>query len=106
MFDCVMPTRNARNGSLFTSHGKISIKQNQYKEDPDPLDPDCACSTCKNYSRAYLRHLFKTNEILGMRLNTYHNLFFYISLVKQARNTIKEKRFPNFKKTFLLKYRS
>ena len=106
MFDCVMPTRNARNGSLFTSHGKISIKQNQYKEDPDPLDPDCACSTCKNYSRAYLRHLFKTNEILGMRLNTYHNLFFYISLVKQARNAIKEKRFPNFKKTFLLKYRS
>ena len=106
MFDCVMPTRNARNGSLFTSHGKISIKQNQYKEDPDPLDPDCACSTCKNYSRAYLRHLFKTNEILGMRLNTYHNLFFYISLVKQARNAIKEKRFPNFKKTFLQKYRS
>ena len=106
MFDCVMPTRNARNGSLFTSHGKISIKQNQYKEDPDPLDPDCACSTCKNYSRAYLRHLFKTNEILGMRLNTYHNLFFYISLVKQARNAIKEKCFPNFKKTFLLKYRS
>jgi len=106
MFDCVMPTRNARNGSLFTSHGKISIKQNQYKEDPAPLDPDCACSTCKNYSRAYLRHLFKTNEILGMRLNTYHNLFFYISLIKQARNAIKEKRFPNFKKTFLQKYRS
>jgi len=106
MFDCVMPTRNARNGSLFTSHGKISIKKNKYKEDPAPLDPDCACSTCKNYSRAYLRHLFKTNEILGMRLNTYHNLFFYISLVKQARNAIKEKCFPNFKKTFLLKYRS
>ena len=76
MFDCVMPTRNARNGSLFTSHGKISIKQNQYKEDPAPLDQDCACSTCKNYSRAYLRHLFKTNEILGMRLNTYHIFFF------------------------------
>ena len=105
MFDCVMPTRNARNGSLFTSCGKISIKQIQYKEDPTPLDPDCSCPTCQNYSRAYLRHLFKANEILGIRLNTYHNLFFYLSLVKQARKAIMEKSFPSFKKNFLQKYR-
>ena len=106
MFDCVMPTRNARNGSLFTSRGKISIKQSRYKEDPTALDPDCACSTCKNYSRAYLRHLFKSNEILGMRLNTFHNLFFYLSLVKQAREAIKGKRYLKFKKAFLQKYQS
>ena len=106
MFDCVLPTRNARNGSLFTSRGKISIKQNQYKEDPEPLDPDCACSTCKNYSRAYLRHLFKSNEILGVRLNTYHNLFFYLTLIKGARAAVKDQHFPEFKKDFLEKYRS
>ena len=106
MFDCVMPTRNARNGSLFTSRGKISIKQSRYKEDPAALDPDCACSTCKNYSRAYLRHLFKSNEILGMRLNTFHNLFFYLSLVKQAREAIKGKRYLKFKKAFLQVYQS
>ena len=106
MFDCVMPTRNARNGSLFTSRGKISIKQSRYKEDPAALDPDCACSTCKNYSRAYLRHLFKSNEILGMRLNTFHNLFFYLSLVKQAREAIKGKRYLKFKKNFLQKYQN
>ena len=106
MFDCVMPTRNARNGSLFTSHGKISIKQSRFQEDPEPLDPDCACSTCQHYSRAYLRHLYKSNEVLGIRLNTYHNLFFYLSLVKGARAAIKEQRFPEFKKDFLDKYRS
>ena len=106
MFDCVMPTRNARNGSLFTSRGKISIKQSRFQQDPEPLDPDCACSTCHNYSRAYLRHLFKSNEILGVRLNTYHNLFFYLSLVKGARAAIKQHRFSAFKKDFLEKYRS
>mgnify|MGYP000029349975 FL=1 len=106
MFDCVMPTRNARNGSLFTSHGKISIKQSRFQQDPEPLDPDCACSTCQNYSLAYLRHLFKSSEILGVRLNTYHNLFFYLSLVKDAREAIKEQRFPEFKKNFLEKYQS
>jgi len=106
MFDCVMPTRNARNGSLFTSRGKISIKQSRFQQDPEPLDPDCACSTCQNYSRAYLRHLYKSNEILGVRLNTYHNLFFYLSLVKGARAAIKQHRFSAFKKDFLEKYRS
>ena len=106
MFDCVMPTRNARNGSLFTSRGKISIKQSRFRDDPEPLDPECECSTCQNYSRAYLRHLFKSSEILGVRLNTYHNLFFYLSLVKNARFAIKGQRFPEFKKDFLEKYHS
>ena len=106
MFDCVMPTRNARNGSLFTSRGKISIKQSRFRDDPEPLDPECECSTCQNYSRAYLRHLFKSSEILGVRLNTYHNLFFYLSLVKNARFAIKAQRFSEFKKDFLEKYHS
>ncbi len=104
MFDCVMPTRNARNGMLFTSHGKIIIKQSRFKQDPEPLDPQCECPTCKNYSRAYLQHLFKSGEILGVRLNTYHNLFFFISLVKKARKAIIERRFIEFKKDFLKKF--
>ena len=106
MFDCVMPTRNARNGMLFTSHGKISIKQSRFKQDPAPLDAECECPTCKNYSRAYLQHLYKSGEILGVRLNTYHNLFFFISLVKQARKAIIEKRYLKFKKEFLKKFNS
>ena len=104
MFDCVMPTRNARNGMLFTSHGKISIKQSRFRQDPEPLDAECECPTCKNYSRAYLQHLFKSGEILGVRLNTYHNLFFYISLLKKARKAIIEKKYINFKKDFLKKF--
>ena len=106
MFDCVMPTRNARNGMLFTSHGKISIKQSRFKQDPEPLDAECECPTCKNYSRAYLQHLFKSGEILGVRLNTYHNLFFFISLVKQARKAIIEKRYLKFKKEILKNFRN
>ena len=106
MFDCVMPTRNARNGMLFTSHGKISIKQSRFRQDPEPLDAECECPTCKNYSRAYLQHLYKSGEILGVRLNTYHNLFFFISLVKQARKAIIEKRYLKFKKEFLKKFNS
>ena len=106
MFDCVMPTRNARNGMLFTSNGKIIIKQSRFKHDPEPLDAECECSTCKNYSRAYLQHLFKSGEILGARLNTYHNLFFFITLVKKARRAIIEKRFIEFKKEFLKKFNS
>ena len=104
MFDCVMPTRNARNGTLFTSTGKISIKQSRFNQDSTPLDSDCTCYTCQNYSRAYLRHLFKSREILGLRLNTYHNLFFYFNLMKKARIAIKELCFQEFKKTFLEKY--
>ena len=106
MFDCVMPTRNARNGTLFTSNGKINIKQNRYKYDEDPIDPKCECSTCMNYSRSYLRHLFKSHEILGLRLNTFHNLHFYLTLVKKARLAIKKRNFEDFKKKFLEKYKN
>lgn len=88
MFDCVMPTRNARNGTLFTSTGKISIKRSEYKDDPSPLDFACGCYTCKNYSRAYLRHLFLSREILSMRLNTIHNLFFYLNFFGLMREAI------------------
>jgi queuine tRNA-ribosyltransferase len=104
MFDCVLPTRNARNGSLFTSHGKVSIKQARFREDPEPLDPKCQCNTCQQYSRAYLRHLYLSGEILGMRLNTLHNLHFFLNLMKNARNAILENRFAAFKKEFLEGY--
>ncbi len=98
MFDCVMPTRNARNGTLFTSEGRISIKREEFKTDPTPLDPNCECYTCKNYSKAYLRHLFMNKEILSMRLNTLHNLYFYLDFFKKMRDAIKNETFDNFKK--------
>lgn len=92
IFDCVMPTRNARNGTLFTSEGKINIRNNRYKANPRPLDPACACYTCKNYSLAYLRHLYVSNEILSMRLNTIHNIAFYHKFVAEIRQAIKDDR--------------
>jgi queuine tRNA-ribosyltransferase len=98
MFDCVMPTRNARNGTLFTSRGRISIKRTEFKADPSPLDPDCGCYTCRNYSKAYLRHLFMAKEILSMRLNTLHNLYFYLDFFSKMRTAIDENRFDSFKK--------
>lgn len=98
MFDCVMPTRNARNGTLFTSRGRISIKRTEFKADPNPLDPDCACYTCRNYSRAYLRHLFLSKEILSMRLNTIHNLYFYLDFFRKMRDAINSGTFKQFKK--------
>jgi queuine tRNA-ribosyltransferase len=98
MFDCVMPTRNARNGTLFTSEGRVSIKRAEHREDPGPLDPDCACYTCRNFSRAYLRHLFLTREILSMRLNTIHNLHFYLEFFRGMREAIREDRFAEFRK--------
>ncbi len=98
MFDCVMPTRNARNGTLFTSRGRISIKRTEFKADPGPLDPECGCYACKNYSRAYLRHLFLSKEILSMRLNTIHNLYFYLDFFRKMRDAINNKTFSNFKK--------
>ena len=104
MFDCVLPTRNARNGSLFTSHGKVSIKQARFREDSKPLDPECQCNNCQHYSRAYLRHLYLSGEILGMRLNTLHNLHFFLNMMKNARNAILENRFAAFKKEFLEGY--
>lgn len=104
MFDCVLPTRNARNGSLFTFNGKISIKQEQYKEDPRPVEEFCECEVCRNYSRAYLRHLFKANEILASRLNTFHNLWFFKKLMEKARNAIVSGKFGEFKAEFLSDY--
>lgn len=90
MFDCVMPTRNARNGSLFTSEGKINIKNSKYKTEDLPLDPQCACYTCRNYSRAYLRHLFIADEILAMRLNSLHNTAFFQNWMARLRRAIQE----------------
>jgi queuine tRNA-ribosyltransferase len=98
MFDCVMPTRNARNGTLFTSRGRISIKREEFKKDPGPLDPDCSCYTCRNYSRAYLRHMFMSREILSMRLNTIHNLHFYLEFFRRLREAISSGRFEQFRK--------
>ncbi|MEW6586858.1 MAG: tRNA guanosine(34) transglycosylase Tgt [Nitrospirota bacterium] len=97
MFDCVMPTRNARNGTLFTSRGKISIKREEFKADPGPLDPECDCYACTNFSLGYLRHLFLSKEILAMRLNTVHNLFFYLNFFRDMRKSIEEKAFHKFK---------
>jgi queuine tRNA-ribosyltransferase len=100
MFDCVMPTRNARNGMLFTSSGRINIKSAIYAEDREPVDPACGCYVCRNYSRAYLRHLFKTGEILSSRLNSWHNLYYYLNLMAEARRAIAENRFGEFRREF------
>ena len=97
MFDCVMPTRNARNGTLFTSTGRISIKREEFKSDPNPLDANCGCYTCRNHSRAYLRHLFMNREILSMRLNTMHNLHFYLEFFRTMREAIGKGEFDKFR---------
>jgi len=97
MFDCVMPTRNARNGTLFTSAGRISIKRTEYKADNSPLDENCGCYACRNFSKAYLRHLFLAKEILSMRLNTIHNLYFYIDFFRKMREAISKGQFKEFK---------
>ncbi len=96
MFDCVMPTRNARNGWLFTRFGDIKIKNAKYKDDMTPLDSSCECYTCKNFSRAYLHHLFKIGEILGSRLNTIHNLHYYLTLMAEMRKAISLGKFNDF----------
>jgi queuine tRNA-ribosyltransferase len=101
MFDCVMPTRNARNGTLFTRFGKMIIKSARYTEDPNPIDPECACPACRRYSRAYIRHLLSVNEILGLRLATLHNLYFYLDLMRQIRGAIEQNRFAQFKAKFM-----
>ena len=100
MFDCVMPTRNARNGWLFTQHGDIKIKNAGYKNDTRPLDANCTCYTCSNFSRAYLHHLHKVGEILGARLNTIHNLHYYQELMAAIRSSIEVGAFETFKKEF------
>ncbi len=101
MFDCVMPTRNARNGTLFTSLGKVIIKNEKYKDDGAPVDDDCTCYTCRNFSRAYLRHLYMAGEILSSILNTLHNLHFYFSVIREIREAIIADRFLSFKRDFL-----
>ncbi len=105
MFDCVMPTRNARNGTLFTSQGRISIKREEFKKDPGPLDPDCDCYTCRNFSRSYLRHMFMSREILSMRLNTMHNLHFFMDFFRKMRAAIRVGEFEQFRneQTIILK---
>ncbi|UOD35469.1 tRNA guanosine(34) transglycosylase Tgt [Deferribacteraceae bacterium V6Fe1] len=103
MFDCVMPTRNARNGLLFTNNGRLHIKRTDWIYSEEPIDKECNCYTCKNFSRGYLRHLYKAQELLALRLNSIHNLTFYISLVKDARNAIKGGYFAEFKQEKLEK---
>ncbi len=100
MFDCVMPTRNARNGHLFTSFGVVKIRNSQYEFDTKPLDESCGCYTCQNYSRAYLRHLDKCQEMLGSRLNTIHNLYYYLSLMQGLRDAIEKKELDIFLQQF------
>jgi len=92
MFDCVLPTRNARNGQLFTKRGRIVLKQARYREDGNPPDANCTCYTCRNFSLAYLRHLYMAREILGSILNTIHNLHFYLELMDDIRHAIQEQR--------------
>lgn len=103
MFDCVMPTRNARNGWLFTQYGDVKIKNATYKNDTQPLDTDCACYTCRNFTRAYLHHLHKVGEILGARLNTIHNLHYYQFLMQSIRNAIETETFDIFTQEFATK---
>lgn len=100
MFDCVMPTRNARNGQLFTRRGTLNIANSRHRTDTAPIDPECGCYTCRNYSRAYLRHLYQSREILAYRLNTLHNLHYYLGLAAGMREAIRQERFAEFRKEF------
>lgn len=104
MFDCVLPTRVARNGTLYTWQGKISIKRTEYREDSGPLDAECDCYTCKNYSRAYLRHLFLSGEILSARLNTIHNLHFYMTVMRKAREAIEQDSWEQYRDDCLTRF--
>lgn len=100
IFDCVMPTRHARTGELFTSFGRLVIKHTRYQEDKRPVDEECGCYTCRHFTRAYLRHLFVSHEILGIHLNTYHNLYYYINFMRQLRDSVKEGKFSAFRERF------
>src|SRR5690625_1001062 len=104
MFDCVLPTRIARNGTCMTSNGRLVVRNAKYARDFSPIDENCSCYTCKNYSRAYVRHLINTNEIFGFRLTTYHNLYFLLKLMRQVRQAIKEDRLGDFKEAFFEQY--
>lgn len=104
MFDCVLPTRIARNGTVFTHDGRLVVRNAQYAKDYSPLDPECECYTCRNYSRAYIRHLIKANEILGIRLTTIHNLYFINKIMHNIRAAIVEDTFSLYKKDFLSRF--
>jgi queuine tRNA-ribosyltransferase len=106
LFDCVLPTRNARNGTVFTSRGRLVIKNREYETDGRPLDPDCDCEACQGYSRAYLRHLFQVNEMLGPRLASVHSVRFYQRLMAGIRESLRADRFPAFRERFLERYES
>lgn len=95
MFDCVLPTRNARRGSLFTSQGPLSIKSSKFKTDSEPIDPMCDCYTCRNFSRGYLRHLFHAKELLVYQLLTLHNLFYYAKLIEEIKQSIQQEKLPS-----------
>jgi queuine tRNA-ribosyltransferase len=105
LFDCVVPTRNSRNGTVYTSGGKLVIKNASYARDWGPLDPDCRCETCRRYSRSYLRHLFNAGEMSGPRLATYHSLYFYLHLLSEMRQVIREGSFGEWRKEFYKRYR-
>ena len=100
LFDCVIPTRHARTGWLFTSTGRVLIKQARYTQDPNPVDADCECPVCQKFSRAYLRHLFISGEMLGVRLNTVHNLWYYGRLMRELRQAVRQNRFEEYRKDF------
>ena len=104
MFDCVIPTRNARNGSVYTWAGKMSLKASYYMDDPRPIDPNCQCYTCRNYSRAYIRHLFSAGELLAPYLATHHSLYFFSEFMREIRQAIIENRFGEFMKDFLTSF--
>ena len=101
MFDCVMPTRNARNGQLFTSRGKLNIKNARYRDDPQPIDDACRCAVCGRYSRAYVRHLYMSGEILGSVLSSLHNVSFYLDMMGMMRQAITLGTFIEFRDSFL-----
>jgi queuine tRNA-ribosyltransferase len=106
LFDCVLPTRNARNGTLYTRHGRVNIKAARFRDDPAPLDAECPCPACRHYARGYLSHLYRAGEILSMRLNTQHNLTFYLGLVREARAAIAAGRYVAWARDFLAAYGS
>ena len=104
MFDCVVPTRNARNGTAFTRSGRLRLKNAQHAEDNGPIEEGCSCKTCTHYSRAYLRHLFQTGEFLGLHLATFHNIFFFQQFMREARQAIIEGHFVHWQRDFLAGY--
>ncbi len=104
MFDCVLPTRIARNGTIFTKDGRLTVRNAEFARDFRPLDPECDCYTCRNFTRAYVRHLLKANEVLGIRLTTWHNLYFVLKLMRDIRQAIRGKYFSAFKRDFLRRF--